>query len=132
MATTEWRKLFHRFFFFIYLFVFTIYCRCLYRTPSSNKNLLPHYLNLCYCGYNSARLRQVLTNSNWLTPTLAEVFSCEFREVFKNTFFIEHIRSLLPDGSASVSLTFIFYLVGFVRAFLIIFIMKFLKKFYHN
>ena len=27
--------------------------------------------------------------------TLAQVFSCEFCEIFKNTFFIEHLRLLL-------------------------------------
>ena len=27
--------------------------------------------------------------------TLAQVFSCEFCEIFKNTFFTEHLRRLL-------------------------------------
>ena len=31
--------------------------------------------------------------------SLAEVFSCEFCEIFKNTFFIEHLR-----GTASVKM----------------------------
>ena len=30
--------------------------------------------------------------------TLAQVFSCEFCKIFKNTFFIEHLRWLLLDA----------------------------------
>ena len=30
--------------------------------------------------------------------TLAQVFSCEFCEISKNTFFIEHLRWLLKNG----------------------------------
>ena len=30
--------------------------------------------------------------------TLAHVFSCEFCEIFKNTFFTEHLRTLLHEG----------------------------------
>ena len=35
------------------------------------------------------------SNCNFIEKeTLAQVFSCEFYEIFKNKFFIEHIRSL--------------------------------------
>ena len=29
--------------------------------------------------------------------TLAQVFSCEFYEIFKNTFFTEHLRTTASD-----------------------------------
>ena len=31
------------------------------------------------------------------TKTLAQVFSCEFCEIFKNTFFTEHLRTTASD-----------------------------------
>ena len=33
-----------------------------------------------------------------LNETLAQVFSCEFCEIFKNTFFTEHLQRLLLRG----------------------------------
>ena len=30
--------------------------------------------------------------------TLAQVFSCEFREIFKNIFFIEHLRETTSEN----------------------------------
>ena len=30
--------------------------------------------------------------------TLAQVFSCEFWEIFKNTFFIEHLRETTSEN----------------------------------
>ena len=34
--------------------------------------------------------------------TAAQVFSCEFSEIFKNTFFIEHLRWLLLKNFAVI------------------------------
>ena len=38
--------------------------------------------------------------------TLAQVFSCEFSEIFKNTFFTEHHQAT-PSASTDVELAFI-------------------------
>ena len=38
---------------------------------------------------------KILRNSQentWKKEVLAQVFSCEFEEIFKNTFFTEHLR----------------------------------------
>ena len=35
--------------------------------------------------------------------TLAQVFSCEFGEIFKNTFFKEHLRLLLMESMFFIS-----------------------------
>ena len=34
-----------------------------------------------------------------LKNTLAQMFSCEFWEIFKNNFFIEHLRTTASDAS---------------------------------
>ena len=31
------------------------------------------------------------------TETLSQVFSCKFREIFKNTFFTEHLRATASE-----------------------------------
>ena len=35
---------------------------------------------------------------NIIKDTLAQVFSCEFCEIFKNTFFTEHLWVTASDG----------------------------------
>ena len=51
-----------------------------------------------------------------LTKTLVQVFSCQFREIFKNTFFIEHLR-VTVSGKLGISfshfhLTLDFFTLG--------------------
>ena len=54
--------------------------------------------------------------------TLAQVFSCEFCEIFKNTFFIEHLRWLL-------SLLFIYLFCKAQRSEKYVMDVKFLQEF---
>ena len=35
--------------------------------------------------------------------TLAQVFSCEFGEIFKNTYFVEHLLTTASDNPKVVS-----------------------------
>ena len=55
-------------------------------------NFLYHFLqSLKKCSWERASLRNSL--QHYQKETLAQVFSCEFCEIFKNTFLKEHLRT---------------------------------------
>ena len=49
--------------------------------------------------------------------TLAQMFSCEFREIFKSTFFTEHLRWVLLK--VSLMKTLFFYMVIAISNFFV-------------
>ena len=44
--------------------------------------------------------------------TLAQVFSCEFSKIFKNTFFIEHLR-VTASGDLDISFSHFHFTLDF-------------------
>ena len=56
------------------------------------------------CARVSFLINFILISNFIKKETLAQVFSCEFYEIFKNTFFIEQLRWLLAFWSQCLSL----------------------------
>ena len=57
----------------------------------------PHNLFMEQNGKDRSRHQRYFTEIEYKKEVLTQVFSCEFCEIFKNTFFTEHLRATASE-----------------------------------
>ena len=74
--------------------------RSSHRRCSVNKDVLKNFANftgkhLCWSLFNKVTY---LKACNFIKKTPTQVFSCEIREIFKNNYFEEHLRTTASEN----------------------------------